>query len=179
MVAEQRLGMELNTPQRERFMAHCLDLPFVLRRRAPGNGHKLRGQRVGIAHEGVVSGNPQRSRYPFEDAPAVVPDGSSFTMHRAASPNGAATKCLAQTLVAETDPQHGNPTGTESTEGIDADTGFHGRTRPWRHHDALRNQLFDFAFGELVVADHDRVRAECAQVLDEVEGEGVVVVDHN
>jgi hypothetical protein len=38
-------------------------------------------------------------------------------------------------------------------------------------------EAFDFFGGELVVAANDDLGAELAHVLDEVEGEGVVVVE--
>lgn len=46
------------------------------------------------------------------------------------------------------------------------------------NHDALGIQRFDFGDGQLVVAHHFDLGTQLAEVLHNVVGKGVVVVDH-
>ena len=57
------------------------------------------------------------------------------------------------------------------------DAGLAGRAGPGRKQDPLRLQGFDFVHGELVVAADIDFGTQLAQILDEVVGEGVVVVE--
>ena len=52
------------------------------------------------------------------------------------------------------------------------------RARPGRDHDALRRQLANLLDRQLVVARDAHVLTQLAEVLHEVVGEAVVVVDH-
>jgi len=54
---------------------------------------------------------------------------------------------------------------------------MHGKTSAI-HHDAIRRELRDLFDRDLVVAEHAHVLAQLAEVLHEVVGERVVVVDH-
>jgi hypothetical protein len=60
----------------------------------------------------------------------------------------------------------------------DGDAGFVRRTGTRRKDDALGCQGFNFFGRELVIAADDNVSAEFTDVLDEVEGEGIVVVEN-
>ena len=55
--------------------------------------------------------------------------------------------------------------------------GFRGRARPGRQEHAIRVQRHGLGRRDLVVAEDALLHAQLPKVLDEVEGEGVVVVD--
>ena len=52
------------------------------------------------------------------------------------------------------------------------------RARAGRNHDPLRREPFDLVDRQRVVALHPHLRAQRLQILHEVEGEAVVVADH-
>src|SRR5204862_547727 len=62
---------------------------------------------------------------------------------------------------------------------LQADAGLVGRARARREHDALGRQLQDLGDADLVVAEDLAGGAELAQVVDEVIGEAVVVIDED
>ncbi len=57
-------------------------------------------------------------------------------------------------------------------------TGLVGRAGPGRDADVLRRQTLDLVERDLVVAMHPHLLAQLAEVLDQVVGEAIVVVDH-
>ena len=61
---------------------------------------------------------------------------------------------------------------------VDADARFVRSTRPGRNDDAFRMQIFDFFHRDLIVAAHLNLRAQFADVLDQVVSEGIVVVEN-
>jgi hypothetical protein len=61
---------------------------------------------------------------------------------------------------------------------VDADARLGRRTRPGRQHQLPRLQRRDPFQRDLVVAEHPHLGAELTEVLHQVEGEAVVVVDH-
>src|SRR5262249_37707441 len=69
----------------------------------------------------------------------------------------------------------------EFADRLDRDTGFGRRARPRRDHepsDAAGHALAQFVDRDFVVAKHLDIGAEFAEVLHQVVGEAVVVVDH-
>src|SRR5262249_30561954 len=83
---------------------------------------------------------------------------------------------LADRLMAETHPEDGRR-AREAQYDVDADACVGGRARPGRDHDVRGRHDGDLLERDLVVADDLRVRAQLAEVLDEVVRERVVVVD--
>ena len=62
---------------------------------------------------------------------------------------------------------------------VEADAGLVRRAGAGREHDRFRIGRDHGADGHLVVAMHDDVRPQPAQIMDQVEGEAVVIVDQN
>ena len=77
----------------------------------------------------------------------------------------------------EADAEDGDLAGHVADE-VDGDAGFLGRAGTGGEKDAVGGEGFDFFRRELIVAADDDVGAELAHVLDEVEGEGIVVVEN-
>ncbi len=67
--------------------------------------------------------------------------------------------------------------GPEAADDLDRDAGILGAAGAGRDDDVRGLQRFDLAERDLVVAAHQRRRAQLAEVLREVERERVVVVD--
>jgi hypothetical protein len=79
--------------------------------------------------------------------------------------------------VAQAHAQDGQLAG-EALQRGHADAGFGWRAGARRQHEAVRPQRGDFVEGDFVVADDLHFFTQFAEVLDQVEGEAVVIVDH-
>src|ERR1700722_8321948 len=111
-----------------------------------------------------------------EDAAAVVFDFAGFAVHQFLSANDATTEGGANGLMAEADAENGNFSG-ETPDERDADAGFLGRAGAGRYKDTFGAQGGDFVERDLVVAAHFELLAHLAEILGEVVGEGIVVVE--
>ena len=101
---------------------------------------------------------------------------AGLAVHQLGRADHVAAKGRADGLVAEADAENRNLAGHVADE-VDGDAGLLRRAGAGREEDAVRVQGFDLVRGQLVVAADDDVGAELAHVLDEVVGEGVVVVE--
>ena len=158
-------------------MAHRLDLPTVLRCSAPRYWHEVVWKSLGVGHEGMISGHANGRRDTLKDPVPVVSDGPSLPMHGAARPHGAAPERLSEALMPEAYAEHRHASPAESLKDLDADSRLPRRAWTRRHHDARGRHAFNLVERALVVAHHNRVRTQRPEVLNEVEGEGVPVVE--
>jgi hypothetical protein len=78
--------------------------------------------------------------------------------------------------MSQADSEHGDFAGKVPDE-CDADSGFLRGAGAGREENALRVHGFDFHYGELVVAADYHLGSQFPQILDEVIGEGIVVVE--
>ena len=142
----------------------------------PGRGLETNGQ-LGVDDERVVAPYGQRAGQAGEDRAPVVLDRGGLAVDGLVDPDGA-PEGLRESLVAETDPKRrdaplGHPAGD-----LERDTGLVGGARSGRDHAPLEGVGEQFLDARTVVADRHDLRPELPQVLHEVVGEGVVVVDH-
>ena len=70
------------------------------------------------------------------------------------------------------------PASANARERLDRDPGVGGRAGPGRDHEPVGAALEQLGHLGLVVADDVDLRSQLAEVLDEVVGERVVVVDY-
>ncbi len=104
-------------------------------------------------------------------------DGRCLAVHESIGPYDLAPKVLGHGLVAEADAEDGD----FACEGFyygDGYACFVGRAGAGRDEHALGIECARFFDGDLVVAIDRLFDAERAEVLDEIEGKGVVVVDY-
>ena len=80
-------------------------------------------------------------------------------------------------LMPEAHAQDGQPPG-EMADGLDAHAGLRRRAGSGRQHQLVGLEVGDALHRDLVVAEHPHVLTQLGKVLHEVEGEAVVVVDH-
>src|SRR4051812_30181367 len=171
LVGEHRLGVELHALGGQLAVADGHHDPA-----ASGRDLERVGQRLLLHDEGVIAPDGQRRRDPVEDRAAVVLDRRRLAVHREMADDGAA-EGLGERLVAEADAQRRHPGLGEALDDVEADPRLVGRARTGRDDDAVgpaREQLLDVRG---VVAHDVELAAQLAQVLDEVVGERVVVVD--
>jgi len=125
---------------------------------------------------------PPRRRPVIAPTPAaagaepVVEDGRCLAVHETRGADDLAPVRLTDRLVAETYAEDRH-LGAEVADDLQRDPRFVGRARPRRDEDRTRRAPPDPGEIEPVVFDHVDRGAPLAQILDEVEGERVVVVD--
>ena len=97
-------------------------------------------------------------------------------MHEAVGADDFAAEDVAHALMAEADAEGGDA-GAESFDDVVGEAGFARGTGAGGNQDARRFEFADFLDGGLVVAENFHLHPQLAEVLDEVVGEAVVVVD--
>src|SRR5262249_30564383 len=99
-------------------------------------------------------------------------------VHRYRRAYDLAAERLADGLVPEAHAENGNAL-RGLLDQIEADAGFIGRAGPRREHDRVRICREHVGARELVVAMHSDLRPQPAEIMDEVEGEAVVIIDQD
>ena len=69
--------------------------------------------------------------------------------------------------------------GDGLADQVEADAGLVGRAGAGRQHDRVGVHRDHLVGGDLVVAMHDDVRPQPAEIVEQVEGEAVVIVDQD
>src|SRR4051812_45521033 len=173
-------ALALGRQHRLRVELHAVrgQLPMLDRHHdaAAARGHaKARGQ-VRVHDEGVIPTDGQRRRQACEEAFAVVLDLRRLAVHGHVADHRAA-EGLRERLMAEAHAERRHAGLGEAAHGLDGHAGLVRRARPGRDDHAVGppgEQRVDVLH---VVADDLELGAQLAQVLHEVVGEGVVVVD--
>ena len=98
-------------------------------------------------------------------------------MHDVPGADDASAEGLADALVAQADAEDRDLAG-EAFDGGQRDARFVGRAGAGREYDAFRGEFGDPVGVDLVIAVDPHLFTQLAEVLHQVVGEGVVVVDH-
>ena len=170
---EDRLGVELDPLDVELAVAQPHHQAVV------GLGGDLEhlGHRGPVDDERVVAGGLERLGQPGEHAAVTVVDERGLAVHDLRRPDDVAAVHLADALVPEADAEHGGAPG-EAGDDLVRQAGVLGPARARADQHAVGLELVDLLDGQGVAAVHERLGAELAQVLDQVEHERVVVVEH-
>ena len=172
MGGQNRLGMKLDSPEGEFLVTQSHD--FTLGR--------LRGdfqalwQRFPAHQEAMVAGSLKRIWKPLKKILTIVNDRGGFAVHETTRPHHLAAVNITDALMAETDPQQGI-TSCKTANHLIADTSLPGRAGPRRDADTVGIQGCNLLRGDLVVAADKWIRPQFSKILDEVIGEGIVVID--
>ena len=129
-----------------------------------------------VHHQRVVAGGGKSLVDAAEDALRLVPDRRNLAVHGGGRPHDIAAIGLPDGLEAEADAEDWD-LGAEFPHGVETDPGLVGRAGPGREHECVRRPLADAGDVDRVVAHHVDAFAERADQVDEIPGEGVVVVD--
>ena len=97
-------------------------------------------------------------------------------MHLPVGPDDLAAELLADGLMAEADPENGFLTG-KGLYDVETYTSLGGCAGAGGNEHAVRIQFLRFGGGQLVIAENTHGDTQLAEVLDQVEGERIVVVD--
>src|SRR5579872_4418502 len=166
------LGVELHAVDRPLPVHHTHDDAVVGLGVDPERG----GQALPLHHQRVIARRLERAAIePVEQAGAVMADAAQLAMHRHRCPHHLAAESLADRLVAETHAEQGDVPG--AAHELEADAGVIGIARARRDHDALRPHRKRLIDAQRIIPPHHHLGTELAQVMPEVVGEAVVVID--
>ncbi len=166
-------GVVLDAFDRERLVAQAHDLP-VVRHGADLEAVRERGL---VDGQGVVAHRLEVLGEALEEAAAVVVDAAGLAVHQALGGNDASAESLRDGLVPEADAEEGDLAGERRDRG-EGHAGGIGVAGSGREDQGFRVLRGDPGHVDGVVLGDLDVRAEHGQFLDDVVGEGIVVVYH-
>ena len=140
----------------------------------PGRDLEALGDALRRDHQRVVPGGGERIGEAGEERPAVVTDLGRLAVHELRGAHDLPAEALGEGLVAQAHPEDGH---RGAADELDADAGLVRRARAGGDHDALGPERQRVLDAHRVVADHLHLGTQLAEVLIQVEGERVVVVD--
>src|SRR5438105_15879866 len=105
-----------------------------------------------------------------------MPDHGCFPMHETGSADDISAIGLCDALMTETDAQDWN-LGPESQDDFFADSRFAWRARAGRNADVLRRLVCNFIQRDFIVSFDQKFTSKLAEILREIVGERVVVID--
>ncbi len=165
--------MELHAFDSQFLVSHTHDFAVF----GPRGHFKTIGQRLALDGERVVTRHDEMLGQVGEHTFAVGFDLAYLAVHDGLRANDAATECLADRLMAEAHAEN-RIFARELAQHVQRDARVLWIARSRRQADPLWTELRDFVERDFVVAISPYVFAEFAEVLDQVIGERVVVVDH-
>src|SRR5579875_3755753 len=124
----------------------------------------------------MVARGQKRRRQALEDRAAVVVNLTGLSVIDCTGTDDAPAEGFADRLMSQTDAEQWDLPGKPAND-FERDPGAAGCSRPGRDHNALGPQPGDFFDADLIVATHDELLAELAQILRQVVGKRIVVVD--
>ena len=155
------------------FVAHAHDLAVF----APRRDLQLIGTAAALNGQGMVTVHRQGLGQSVKHPQAHMLDNRGLAVHQLLGANNSTPKGRANALVTQADPEN-RDLARKVLDGRHRNPRFIGRTRTWRDHEPIGCQGLDFLQGDLIVAHHRHARSELCQVLHHIEGEGVVIVNH-
>jgi len=179
MVGEDGFGVELDAFNRQLAVAESHNGALA---GDTGRNFELVRDRVFGNDERVIARAGHRLRKVAEDGAAVMSNNAGLAVHQLFRANHFPTKGCTDGLMAEADAEERNllPGGQRGKVFYqrDEDTGFLRGAGSGRKQDVVGVQRDDFFGGDFVVAFDDNLGTEFTHVLDEVVGEGVVIVEN-
>ena len=168
--------MELHTLDGELAVAEAHDDARAISIAGPGADFEIGRQALFGDDERVIASCGQRGGNSAKNGLAVVFDQAGLAVHQCFCAYDVAAKSRADGLMTEADSEQGNFAG-EMANQIDADAGVLGRAGTGRNQDTIGVERSDLADREFIVTAYLDLGAELPQILDEVVGERVVVVE--
>src|SRR5258708_22450011 len=140
-----------------------------------GGDRQRRRQPGAVDDERMIARRREGVGQAGEDAAAAMADAAHLAMHRHRRAHDAAAQRLADRLVAEADAEDRHAAG--APHQLEADARMVGGARPPRDDDGLPPERARCFGAERVVALYHHLGAQLAQVMPQVIGEAVVVID--
>src|SRR6185312_11224327 len=124
----------------------------------------------------MIAGGRHGLRHVFEQRLTVVLDTACFAVHQLMRTNNVSAKCSPNRLMAQAHAQYRQLAGKVPDQG-NADARLLRRTRTRRNKNVIGLQGLDFRRSNLVIAAYLYFLAQFAQILHQVVGKGIVVVE--
>ena len=134
------------------------------------------GHGLGRGAQRVVADRRERTRQTFKDARPVVVDLRGFAMHQLGSARDHAAEGFGDRLVSKAHTENRDRRSQRADE-LYRDPRVARHAGAWRDHDEVRRQRTDLFDAGDIVPNNSHQRPELAQVLVQVVGKAVVVVD--
>src|SRR5258708_4589162 len=173
VLGQNRFRVELHALDREFLMAHAHD--FTIGR--PRRYFQAIRQRLALDRERVITRYAEMLRQIGKHAPAIGFDRAYLAVHDGLRAHHASAERFADSLMAQADAEN-RDLSRELAQHVERDARMLRVARPRRQADPLGIQLRDFIEGNFIVAVRPHVLAQFAEILDQVIGERIVVVDH-
>src|SRR3569623_231804 len=178
VLSEDRLRMNLHPLHRVVAMAHAHDLvtlaAFVLRPRGHFQAMRQRGL---LDDERMITRRLERIGQPLDNPRIGMVDGRGLAVHHLTRVHYSAAEGLTDTLVAETHAKQRKYSGIPADD-VERHARLVGRTWARRDHDMVGSEAPDLLDADLIIAVHAHIGAELAQILHQVVGERIIIVDH-
>src|SRR5258708_7660655 len=158
-------------------MAEAHDSFRPIRLGRPGAHFEFGRQVLFLHDERVITGCGEWRLKVFEDRSSVMLHLTRFAVHKVGCAYDFPAESSPQSLMAQADAQNRQFAG-QMPEKIDADTCLLWGTRPGRDHNTLRAHGLNFFDRDLVVAADYHFRTQFAQILHQVVGERIVIIEH-
>lgn len=133
-------------------------------------------QGVAFHDQGVIAGRLEGGLDPFEKVFPVVNHRRGLPVHEPVGPDDIAAEHFADALVPEADAEERNR-GSEGPDDISADSGLGRGAGSGRDTNPLGRLLANLIERDAVVPMHFHRGPQLSEILDEVVGERIVVVD--
>src|SRR5215469_16563362 len=124
----------------------------------------------------MIAGRRHGHREPLKDGLVIVHDRTGFTVHEMRGANDPSAESLADRLMSKTNTQQWSLAG-KMADQVDAEPSFVWSARPGRDHDSLWPHCFNFFDSNLIVAADPDISPQFSQILDQVVGERIVIIE--
>ena len=167
-----RFGVELHAVDRALDMAKAHDFAVA----GMGGGAQARWQGFRLDGERVIARRREGAGQAGEQAGGVMVNRAGLAVHDLLGRDDITAKGLADRLVTEADAEQGQ-VGGELADDVETDAGTVRITRAGRENNARRLQRQGLGCTHGVIADDARRRPQFLEIMHQVEGETVVIVD--
>ncbi len=177
-VGQDGFGMKLDALNRKLFVSDAHDLVhFAVFGLRPCRHFQALGKTVFFDDQGVIAGGGEGVVAFFKYVAVTVVDHGGLAVHDFMRLDYLAAVGLADALVSQTNPQH-RRLSAQFGNDLQGDAGLVRRAGARGNNDVIGPQHPDLTDADPVVAHHFYFFADLTQILHQVVGEGVVVVDH-
>jgi len=142
-----------------------------------GGDFEAGGDTFAFDEERVVTGGLKALRHSGENIGVLMLNGRGFPMHEVAGSNDFPTKMLSNALMAEAHAKERNACFSRSLGNGKGAAGFIGATGSGGEHDAFGVKRNDLIGGDFVVSVDFLFYTELTEILNQIVGERVEVVD--
>ena len=164
--------MELHAPDREALVAQAHDLAFG----GFGSDLEIAGEGGAFDEKRVVTGGGKTLRQTMEKIGVTVQNWRGFAVHQPARAHDPAAEVMTDGLVTQADTEDRLFAG-EGADDVERDAGFPGRAGTGREEDTVGIERESLRRRDFIVPENPLLHAQLAEILDEVEGERVEIVD--